>query len=104
MNDGNGSGGNGNGGDGNGKNDRAGTGRSPKPGQFRKGKSGNPRGRPRKAPATGLELVPALFPTRAITRADGAGKVTITDASGRHPMSRTEAVSRAQFPRRWEDE
>ncbi len=92
MNNGIGSGGSGNGND-----DRPGAGRSPKPGQFRKGKSGNPRGRPRKAAATGLELVPALFPTRAITRADGAGKVTITDASGRHPMSRTQAVSRAQF-------
>ena len=89
--------GNGNSGDGNGDDDCAGSGRSPKPGQFRKGKSGNPRGRPRKAVVTGLELIPALFPTRAITRADGAGKVTITDASGRHPMSRTEAVSRAQF-------
>lgn len=63
-------------------------------GQYRKGTSGNPRGRPRKAvdqPA----LMPARFPTRELLRATAAKTITVTDASGPRVITRTEAVLEA---------
>lgn len=60
-------------------------------GQYRKGKSGNPRGRPRKA-SEPVVLAPALFPTRELLRATAVKTITVTDAAGPRRISRTEAV------------
>ncbi len=71
-----------------------GYGRPPKSGRFRKGQSGNPRGRPPK-PTTQSALVPARFPTRALLRAEAARPITVTDASGRQTLPSAAAVTRA---------
>ncbi|WP_431285576.1 DUF5681 domain-containing protein [Humitalea sp. 24SJ18S-53] len=71
-----------------------GYGRPPKAGQFRKGQSGNPRGRPPKVAAR-TELVPARYPTREALRAEAARLIAVTDASGRQTISIREAVIRS---------
>ncbi len=67
---------------------------SAKSGQFRKGQSGNPRGRPRKARTT-PKLEPARFPTSEVLRAEAARVIAINDAKGRQELTTTEAVVRA---------
>ena len=74
--------------------DRVGYRRPPKSGQFRKGQSGNPRGRPRK-PRVAPNLEPARFPTSEILRAEAARVIAINDAKGRQELTTTEAVVRA---------
>gem|GEM_PF-4557100 len=63
-------------------------------GQFRKGTSGNPRGRPRKA-APPTPHYPSLYPTREFLRAEGSRPIAVTDASGQSTVSTTEAVMRS---------
>ncbi len=79
-------------GDDNGRNVSA---RTPKPGQFQKGKSGNPRGRPKKVTPAPFPFLPARHPTREILRREAARQITVTDATGRHDVSTTAAVLRA---------
>jgi hypothetical protein len=74
--------------------DRVGYRRPPKSGQFRKGQSGNPRGRPRK-PRAAPKLEPARFPTSEVLRAEAARVIAINDAKGRQELTTTEAVVRA---------
>lgn len=76
--------------------DGVGFGRPPKSGQFQKGQSGNPRGRPRKKDAS-PELIPARFPTRQLMRNEAARKITVKDASGTHDLTTTEGIFRAQY-------
>ncbi len=74
--------------------ERAGYKRPPKSGQFRKGHSGNPLGRPRKdkAPVT---LPGAWHPTREVLRREAARMIAVTDAQGRQEITAREAVMRA---------
>jgi len=74
--------------------DTVGYGRPPKSGQFRKGRSGNPRGRPRKGEIK-PNWAPARFPTREVLRAEAERIITINDASGRQQTTVREAVVRA---------
>ena len=75
--------------------DTAGSALRPKPGQFQKGKSGNPRGRPRKGAVAPPPFVAARFPTRESLRNEAARKIAVTDNAGRHDVSLTAAVVRA---------
>lgn len=68
--------------------------RPPKSGQFRKGVSGNPRGRPRK-PAQEPQPSEARFPTRELLRQEAAREVVVNDPSGRHRITARQAVLRA---------
>jgi hypothetical protein len=76
--------------------DRVGKGRPPKWTQFQKGKSGNPKGRPRKAKAPEA-------PTDSNSRSDDilrevlAREVTIRDSKGERRISSHEAVRQAQL-------
>lgn len=74
--------------------DRVGYRRPPKSGQFRKGQSGNPRGRPRK-PRAAPKLEPARFPTSEVLRTEAARTIAVNDAKGRQELTTTEAVVRA---------
>lgn len=74
--------------------DRVGYRRPPRSGQFRKGQSGNPRGRPRKPRAT-PKLEPARFPTSEVLRAEAKRTIAVNDAKGRQELTTTEAVVRA---------
>ena len=68
---------------------------SPNAGQFKKGQSGNPKGRPKKKPAeTILKTPEARHPLRAALRQEASRKVTITDANGSHDIPTREAVLR----------
>lgn len=71
-----------------------GYGRPPKSGQFRKGQSGNPRGRPPKH-VRQAELIAARHPTREAIRAEAERTIAITDASGRQQLTGRQAVIRA---------
>lgn len=72
-----------------------GYGKPPKAGQFTKGQSGNPRGRPRKKKPEKREWLEARFPTREVLRAEAARAIAIRDASGRKEITTTEAVMRS---------
>lgn len=74
--------------------EKVGYGKPPKSGQFRKGRSGNPNGRPRKKQST-TEWPAARYPTREALRAEAARRITVNDASGRHEIATTQAVVRA---------
>src|SRR5450756_2518034 len=76
--------------------DNVGHGRPPKSGQFRKGQSGNPTGRPRKLVAQPA-VAPARFPMREGLRAESGRMITVTDAAGRHEVAAGQAVLRAVF-------
>jgi hypothetical protein len=69
--------------------------RSPKSGQFKKGQSGNPRGRPKKTAKPKPELPAAQHPYRTAFRAEAARKITITDANGQQEIVTREAILRA---------
>jgi hypothetical protein len=71
-----------------------GYGRPPTSGQFRKGQSGNPRGRPRKKDNK-AEWLAARFPTREALRGEAGRHITVNDASGRQQVTTTQAVIRA---------
>jgi hypothetical protein len=73
---------------------KVGYGRPPKSGQFRKGQSGNPRGRPAKH-LRQAELVAGRHPTRDAIRAEAERTIAITDASGRQQVTGREATIRA---------
>ena len=68
-----------------------GYGRPPKSGQFRKGQSGNPRGRPRKKSNKPVSLA-ARFPTRDALREEAGRQIAINDANGRQHVTVTQAV------------
>lgn len=74
--------------------EKVGYGKPPKSGQFRKGKSGNPNGRPRKK-RSATEWPAARHPTREALRAEAARRITVTDAAGRHDVSVREAIARS---------
>ncbi len=74
--------------------DAVGYGRPPKSGQFRKGQSGNPRGRPRKREVK-QTWIEARYPTAEVLRAEAARMLTINDASGSQQVTTREAVARA---------
>lgn len=74
--------------------DEEGLGRRQNSGQFRKGQSGNPRGRPRKEVARPI-LIPARFPTREVLRAEASRTIAVNGASGRETLSIREAIMRA---------
>ncbi len=82
--------------EGDGGSDRSttGYGRPPKSGQFRKGQSGNPRGRPPKA-AVRSEPPEARFPTRQVIREQAVRPIAINDASGREMITTREAIVRS---------
>ena len=66
-------------------------------GQFRKGQSGNPRGRPPKQPvAEILPPAPARFPTHEHLRAEADRKIVVTDASGRKTITVREGILRTR--------
>ena len=69
--------------------------RPPKSGQFRKGQSGNPKGRPR-AEAKRPGPVPAHHSMRDLVRHEAARKIIANDASGKHELPTRQAVIRAQ--------
>jgi hypothetical protein len=69
--------------------------RPPKSGQFKKGQSGNPRGRPKKSVASRLEVPAAQRPLSAAWQAEAARKITITDANGPQEISTREGIVRA---------
>ena len=77
------------------KSDATGFACSPKSGQFRKGQSGNPAGRPRKQKAEPAPHPEARHPTRELLRAEAKRTIAINDASGRHELSVREASIRA---------
>ncbi|MDA8248910.1 MAG: DUF5681 domain-containing protein [Rhodospirillales bacterium] len=67
----------------------------PRAGQFQKGISGNPRGRPRK-PREDLELPTHRDPTiQEVIRAEINRDIPITDSRGRHTITTKHAVVRA---------
>ena len=68
--------------------------RPPRSGQFRKGQSGNPKGRPRRKVAQ-TALVPPLHPTRKAVATVMAEPVYIKDGSGRRAVPGQEALIRA---------
>lgn len=74
--------------------DKVGYRRPPKSGQFRKGQSGNPRGRPRKREVK-PDWIEARYPTAEALRAEAARMLTINDASGSQQVTTREAVARA---------
>lgn len=76
--------------------DGVGYGRPPKSGQFKKGQSGNPTGRPRQQVAQPL-APPARFPTREGLRAERGRMIPVTDASGRHEVPAGQAIIRAML-------
>jgi hypothetical protein len=65
-----------------------------KSGRFEKGKSGNPRGRPRKHNASGSPT-PGWFPTREAIRAEAAREFNLTGATGGQQLTAREAVFRS---------
>src|SRR3569832_2122394 len=75
-----------------------GRGKPPAAGQFRKGASGNPAGRPRKAKASGSRgdrLIGADQPSRAMLLAEAYRMVTFEEDGVRHEMPLSQAVWRA---------
>ncbi|GGJ16983.1 DUF5681 domain-containing protein [Neoroseomonas lacus] len=74
--------------------DRVGYQRPPKSGQFRKGQSGNPRGRPRKREVK-PNWIEARYPTAEALRAEAARMLTINDASGSQQVTTREAAARS---------
>jgi hypothetical protein len=71
--------------------------RPPKSGQFRKGRSGNPKGRPPKAKVAPPARGSTNHPTRQLLREEAERMIAITDATGRHMLSTRQAVVRAVF-------
>ncbi len=74
--------------------DKVGYRRPPKSGRFRKGQSGNPRGRPRKQEGK-PSWIAAQFPTSETLRAEARRMLTINGATGRQQVNTTEAIVRA---------
>ena len=73
-----------------------GYGKPPKSGQFQKGQSGNPRGRPRKKQKKPkLKLHPAASPTREIIRTEALKTLTINEGGKSTEVASTEAVLKA---------
>lgn len=70
--------------------------RKPKSGQFQKGQSGNPRGRPRKTKAgTQPDQPEARYPTRLMIRTEAQRRIKVRDASGEQEIPVLQAVLRA---------
>ena len=78
------------------KDNAVGHGRPPRSGQFQKGQSGNPKGRPRKQ-ADPFRSAATQFPTREYLRTEADRSIMVTDANGRHPISMREGLLRAMF-------
>lgn len=73
--------------------DEVGYGRPPHWTRFRKGQSGNPRGRPRKAPVTGPE--PTESEADRLMRQELDRAISITDAGGTRKAAMSEVVTRS---------
>jgi hypothetical protein len=74
-----------------------GYGSPPKSGQFRKGKSGNPKGRPRTQQADELLVpAPARYPTHEHLRAEADRRIVVTDATGRKTITVREGILRTR--------
>lgn len=73
-----------------------GYGKPPKSGQFQKGQTGNPKGRPKKKhKSQELKLHPAVFPTREIIRREALKTLTINEGGKSTTVASTEAVLKA---------
>lgn len=72
------------------------SGKPARPGQFRKGRSGNPNGRPRKAtPEAKPERNEARFPQREFLKAERERKVKITDENGPSEITMDQLIVRS---------
>lgn len=72
-----------------------GHGQRPNAGRFQKGKSGNPRGRPRKEIGEVKSDCRAHLPIERALRAEAERTIVVTDSSGRHEITAREAMARA---------
>lgn len=72
-----------------------GYGKPPKSGQFQKGQSGNPNGRPKKPKPQSLSYNPADYPTRKIIRDEAQRAVAIRDGDARREIPSSQAVMMA---------
>lgn len=64
---------------------------APKDGRFRKGQSGNPKGRPRRSTSAKTSIIDELM------RAMAKDKITVRDRDGTHEVTHTEAVLKARL-------
>jgi hypothetical protein len=78
-----------------GANAAGGYGKPPKSGQFQKGQSGNPSGRPKKPKPQSLSYNPADYPTRKIIRDEAQRAVAIRDGDERREIPSSQAVMMA---------